>query len=258
MLAAERRLAIAEAISAGSAVETDRLARRFRVSVETIRRDLLALERDGWLKRVHGGATSPELARPADAFGGRRILAPRLLRTQATRAVGIKAASLVQAGQTVLLDAGAAGAELARALAPSFHGIVVTASLPAAAELAGRPGVAVVLSGGRVRAGDLACGGARASAFFDETFADVAFLSAGALDATAGYTDDILDDAIVRRTMLAHASRGYLLAEASALGRVAAHRICGLAGLAGVVCSVSPSRELAVALTDAGAEIHVA
>lgn len=258
MLAAERRLAIAEAINAGTAVQTDRLAQRFGVSTETIRRDLLALERDGWLTRVHGGATGPELARPVDAPGGRRIPIPRMLRTQATRAVGIKAASLVRPGQTVLLDAGAAGAELARALAPSFHGVVVTASLPAAAELAARPGVAVILSGGRVRAGDLACGGARASAFFDETFADIAFLAAGALDAAAGYTDDILDDAIVRRTMLGHATRSYLLAEASALGRVAAHRVCGLAELAGVVCSVPPPRGLAEALRAVDTEVHVA
>ncbi|MCI0686335.1 MAG: DeoR/GlpR family DNA-binding transcription regulator [Sporichthyaceae bacterium] len=258
MLAAERRLAIAEAISGGAAVHTDRLARRFDVSVETIRRDLLVLERDGWLKRVHGGATGLDQARPADPLAARRIRSPRMLRTQGSRAIGIAAARLVRPGQTVLLDAGAATTELARALPPSFHGVVVTASLPVAAELAGRPSVTVVLSGGRIRAGDLACAGARAWSFFEDTYADVAFLGASGLDAGAGYTDPILDDANLRRTMLAHAIQSYVLAEISALGTVAAHRIAGLTQLSGVVSAVAPPAELTAALHAAGTELVLA
>ena len=62
-------------------------------------------------------------------------------------------------------------------------------------------------------------------------------------------------DADLRRTMLAHASYSYLLAEPSALGTVAAHRIAGLAQLSGVVSASAPPVELTTALRAAGAEL---
>lgn len=58
MLAAERRLRVLERAAADQAVEVSSLAREFRVSEMTIRRDLLRLERDGFVRRTYGGATT--------------------------------------------------------------------------------------------------------------------------------------------------------------------------------------------------------
>ena len=56
MLAVERRALILVEIRDHDAVEAAALRCRFGVSPMTIRRDLLVLERLGWLTRVHGGA----------------------------------------------------------------------------------------------------------------------------------------------------------------------------------------------------------
>lgn len=56
MLAKERQNKIRQMLEQDGAVTTSRLVELFEVSVETIRRDFLTMERGGFLNRVHGGA----------------------------------------------------------------------------------------------------------------------------------------------------------------------------------------------------------
>ena len=58
MLAVERRIKVLERIAADQAVEVSSLAREFGVSEMTIRRDLRRLDRDGFVRRTYGGATT--------------------------------------------------------------------------------------------------------------------------------------------------------------------------------------------------------
>src|ERR1700721_3270659 len=58
MLAVERRIKVLELIAADQAVEVSSLAREFGVSEMTIRRDLRRLDRDGFVRRTYGGATT--------------------------------------------------------------------------------------------------------------------------------------------------------------------------------------------------------
>ena len=58
MVAEERQMQICDLLSARNAVQIGELAAQFQVSAETIRRDLLALEQQGLLRRTHGGAVS--------------------------------------------------------------------------------------------------------------------------------------------------------------------------------------------------------
>src|ERR1700743_1148113 len=84
MLAAQRRVEILEALDAPRTLTTDELPQRLRVSGETIRRDLLLLDRERLVRRVHGGAMAtpqmrreepPYSARAADGGGQNRIRA---------------------------------------------------------------------------------------------------------------------------------------------------------------------------------------
>ena len=58
MFANERRIQITEMLNRRSSVTVNELTDTFRVSLETIRRDLEYLEKQGALKRVHGGAVT--------------------------------------------------------------------------------------------------------------------------------------------------------------------------------------------------------
>src|SRR5215471_5919452 len=223
MLPTQRRQAILAQVREQAAVSAEDLARQFGVSVETIRRDLRRLGERGLLERVYGGAT-----RPSGRSRGGTFAAGSARHTGRKRAIAALAASLVQPRETIIIDVGTTALEVARALPAGFRGRVLTNSVPAAMELSARSDVELLLCGGQVRAGDGACAGAHAEAFFAEFYADRAFLGSGGVHPEAGLTDYYPAEVIVRRTIIGHTAACYVLADSSKLGAIAVHRVCPL------------------------------
>ncbi|HEY3871404.1 MAG TPA: DeoR/GlpR family DNA-binding transcription regulator [Actinocrinis sp.] len=262
VLPEERRLQVAALLRRDTRVRVDDLAEQFAVSGETIRRDLKALEDRGIARRVYGGAVVVDAAEavesgPAPALRMRDAAGPRAA-LDAERAIAAAAAALVEPGETVMMDVGPLVAETARALPLTFAGRVLCAGIPAATLLAGRDGVEVHLSGGRLRASDLACVDAAAERFFDGFFAHRAFLVVDGVDPHAGLTCQNLDEIAVRRAMIRQASRVYVLADAARLGAVAVGRVAALAEVAGIVTDEAADPALVCALEHAGAHVVVA
>jgi DeoR family fructose operon transcriptional repressor len=217
-------------VRAEDAASADQLARQFDVSVETIRRDLRALHSEGLLERVYGGATRPSGRSDEGSFSARSGRNPEL-----KRAIAALAVSMIEPDDTIIIDVGTTALEVARALPSSFRGRVLTNSVPAAMALADRGGLDVQLCGGQMRPGDGACSGAHAEAFFDEFYADKAFLGSGGVHPDAGLTDFYPPEVVVRRTMIAHTAASYVLADSSKLGAIAVHRVCALDAFTAVV-----------------------
>ena len=230
MLPSQRRQAILAAVRAEDAASADALARQFDVSVETIRRDLRVLHSEGLLERVYGGATRPSGRSDEGSFAARSVRNIDL-----KRAIAALAVSLVQPEDTIVIDVGTTALEVARALPPTFRGRVLTNSVPVATALADRSGIDLLLCGGQLRMGDGACSGAHAEAFFDEYYADKAFLGSGGVHAVAGLTDYYPPEVVVRRTIIAHTASNYVLADSSKLGTIAVHRVCALDSITAVV-----------------------
>jgi len=251
MLPVERHEAIVEAVNLAQAVSTDDLVRRLGVSAETVRRDLALLEDRGALRRVHGGAASLADRRVVEpSFSERSIINHGAKNQLARVAVG-----LIEDGHTVIIDIGTTAVEVARAIPLTFHGTVVTPSLPVAIELANRAGVEVLLAGGRVRPGDLACSNAYAKSLFNGLYADLAFLGSGGVHAEAGLTDFWLDEIDVRQTMIANSARSFILADSSKLGRVAPHQVCALSAVAGLITDDDCDPAITEVITEAGGAV---
>ena len=249
MIPVARHDAIVTMVNATHTVSTDELVRQLGVSAETVRRDLALLEGLGALRRVHGGAASLQMRGGGEepSFSERAGI-----RHSAKAALALVAAGLVEPGQTVVIDIGTTAVEVARAISATFRGTVVTPSLLVAVELADRPDIEVLVSGGRVRGGDLACANAHAKAFFADTYADLAFIGSGGVDAVAGLTDYHLDEVDVRRTMIANSARSYILADSSKLGQIAPHRVCDLAAVTGLITEEVTAPAVASAVQEAG------
>jgi DeoR/GlpR family transcriptional regulator of sugar metabolism len=247
MLPTQRRQAILVQVREQAAVSAEDLARQFGVSVETIRRDLRRLGERGLLERVYGGATRPAARSSEGSF---TIRSAR--HTDRKRAIAALAASLVEPEETVVIDVGTTALAVARALPAGFHGRVLTNSVPVAMELSARREVELLLCGGQVRAGDGACAGAHAEAFFAEFYADRAFLGSGGVHPEAGLTDYYPAEVTVRRTIIAHTAATYVLADSSKLGAIAVHRVCALDRLTAVVTDDGENHAALAALADAG------
>ena len=245
MLPIQRRQAILAEVREADAVSADELARRFGVSLETIRRDLRGLRDQGLLERVYGGALS--VRSTEGTFAARSTL-----HSDRKLAIARLAATLVGPEDTIVVDVGTTALEVARALPASFRGRVLTNSVPAAMELAAREEVELLLCGGQVRTGDAACSGAHAESFFAEFYADKAFLGSGGVHAEAGLTDYHPSEVITRRTIIAHSTASYVLADSSKLGAIAVHRVCPLSRVTAVLTDHEASAEIAGALARAG------
>jgi len=250
MLATERQARILSLLAARRFASTEDLAAELQVSVETIRRDINSLDARSALHRVRGGAVvAPSIASEA-LFEDRRVMHQAAKETIARLAVG-----LVRSGQTVFLDLGTTAVQVARAMAPEFRGVVATTSLLVAGELAGYQGIDVLVCGGTVRGGDLACSNAQAVAFFASLNADVALVGSGGVDATHGLTDYHLDEVATRRQMMANARHTYVLIDSSKFDVVAPYTVCPLRDIDGLICETPPPPGLATSLTQEGGRI---
>ena len=243
MLPTQRRQAILAQVREQAAVSAEDLSREFAVSVETIRRDLRRLQRAGLLERVYGGAARPSGRSSEGSFAARSGR-----HTERKRAIAALAASLVEPEETIVIDIGTTALEVARALPASFRGRVLTNSVPTAMELSGRADIEVLLSGGQVRPGDGACSGTHAEAFFAEFYADRAFLGSGGLHPQAGLTDYYPAEVVVRRTIVAHTAKNYVLADSSKLGVIAVRRVCELNQLTAILTDDAENHAAAEAL----------
>lgn len=249
----ERRQAILEAITQRPLVRADEIAAGFAVSAETVRRDFLALEQEGLLRRVYGGAVRPTRRAVEVPYAQRRVRFPK--RKQAMAAL---AASLVTPGDSLILDVGTSVAEVARALPASYRGRVLTNSILAAVELATHEEVEVLTAGGRVRPGDLACSGAHAEAFFASYYADKAFLGSGGVHPQAGLTDYHPCEIPSRLAMLSHAAQRFVMADSSKLGEIAVARVCDLDIITAVITDSEADGSVLATLREVGLEVMVA
>lgn len=118
-------------------------------------------------------------------------------------------------------------------------------------ELVERPGVEVLVSGGRLRSGDLALSSSHTTEFFGDIYADVAFLGSGGIDAGAGLTDFHLEEAAARRVILRNAREAYVLADSSKFGLVARYRVAELDEVTGLITETQPDNAIREALGDA-------
>ena len=92
----------------------------------------------------------------------------------------------------------------------------------------------------QIQSGDLAVANAQTVAFFSEIRADVALLGSGCVAADEGVTDFYVDEIATRRVMIANTATTYVLADASKLGKVAPHHVCGLDDVSSIITDQPP------------------
>jgi len=217
MLQEERVLRIKSLLDEYARMSTDQLAQALAVSRETVRRDILELEAQGLLRRVHGGvvATAARLEPP--------FVERQRLHAREKRAIAQAVLPLLAPGQTLFLDAGSTTGMLAEVL-PSVPDLtVITNSVLIAMKLAsaappGRGACSVILLGGRPYADVQATYGAATVNEIARHHADIAVLSPVGLTAEQGATNYEHHEAAVAEAMVRQSKRLYVLADYSKVG----------------------------------------
>lgn len=248
MWAEERHQRILSMLAANRQVNANDLADLLKVSRETVRRDLLNLEKNGQVNRVHGGAVLPE-PRSEEPFRQRMTAQIR-----AKSEIARKAAGLIQPGQTILVDAGTTTAIFARELAKLSGVSVITNSLDIATTLQGA-GKEVLLLGGRMVADVPATAGELTLSEIRRFQVDLCFSAPVAVHPIKGAFFYDLQEAEIAIAMAAQAQRSVILADQSKLGETSRVRSREVGEIDTLVTTRAAATEQIAAFRLAGVDV---
>ena len=210
-------------------------------SAPSIRRDLVRLENRGLIRRTHGGATLAEPLLYEPFRYDSSFLAREQRFAAEKRKIGLAAAELVQANETVGLSAGTTTTYIGRSLRHREKVQVITNAINIGMELCNQPGIRTYLTGGVIPwAWSFSLTGNAALTFLDDVYMDKVFLSVTGLDVERGATSLEPDEALVYRKMLKQSKQVIVVADSSKLDKVGPALIC-------------PISEIHILITDAGA-----
>ena len=245
----ERQAAISQRLVAGGRVVAADLAREFRTSEDTIRRDLRELASAGLCRRVYGGALPVS---PASTS-----IAVRTMQDQARKAaLGACAAALVEPGQIVLIDAGSTNLQIARGFPDGFRFTVVTNAPAIAAEMAARPLCDLILLGGRVEQRVGGSIGARAVRDLQSMQLDLCFLGACAADPVNGVTAFDAEEAEFKRLVIERSERTVIALTNAKLSTVAPFGVASLVDVDDIVIEADAPGSRLEGFTAGGPRLH--
>lgn len=214
MLSEERRRAIVEMLQEDGRVLVRDLAKRFHISLITIRKDLEFLQQSGELERTHGGA----LPLKTGALRDTSLQEKESQHRQEKIRIAAAAAQMIGKGQVIILDSGTTTTAIARACRAMQSLTIVTNGTNIAAELADTA-VEVILTGGTLRRNSYSLVGPLAEESLKKLSADLLFLAVDGFDVRYGLTTPNLLEARVNRAMAEAARRTIVVCDSSKFGR---------------------------------------
>lgn len=249
-----RHEVIRAALAARGRVSIADLTKRLGVTSVTIREDLKHLESQGLLTRTRGGA----LANPAQETGETALELTKLTNRAEKQAIANYGASLVESGQTVIIDVGSTTTALAKALAPDLQDItVITNGLNIATTLEKAPGVTVIVTGGTLRPLQHSLVAPMGTLVLDKLKADIAFLGCNGVEAERGFTNANIAEAEIKQAMLRSAKYRVFLADHDKIGAVASAFVADISNADLLVTDTGADSEILEALHVIGLETAV-
>jgi len=219
-----RLSAILDRLAAQGEVSVDELVEAVEASAATIRRDLDSLAEQRLLTRTHGGAIAQSVAYELPVRYKSHLLADEKER------IARAASGIVAPGAVVGLSGGTTTTAIAAALAARDdlgEFTVVTNAVNIASQLATRPDIKVVVTGGVIHSRSYELVGPFVEQLLAGIRLDIAFIGVNALSADEGASTHDEREAQVNRMMASRATRAVVVADSSKIGRAAFARIGG-------------------------------
>jgi DeoR family transcriptional regulator of aga operon len=240
-------------LSHDGSVDAGRLADEFAVSAATIRRDLQMLEDQKLLSRTHGGAVAADVAYelPVLYRGGQHRDEKRAIARCAV-------ARLPHGPLTVAFTGGTTTYEVARLLAERFDLTVITNALNIAVELALRPRLKLIMTGGVSRTQSYELVGPLADQLLAGLNIGIAVVGVDGISSRGGLTTHDETEAHTNQTMISRADRVIVVADGSKVGQVCLARICAVTAVSELITDPSADPAALEALRRAGTRVVIA
>ncbi len=213
MLPSERQKKIIALLATKDVVSILDFVNAFEISVETVRRDLAILDKQGAIEKVYGGARLK--------VGGlhEATLESRLVdQLSQKKAIGKKCSEFIHDGDCIFLDSGSTTYQIAKNITTRKNLTVITNSIPIINELM-HTDFEMIIIGGRIRHDE------RSVVSFDYLFdfsglnIQKSFICAGGITVEKGISDFNMEEAVTRRKIIAQSKEVFVAADSSKFGR---------------------------------------
>jgi DeoR family glycerol-3-phosphate regulon repressor len=249
---ARRRAYLVRYLEQNHYISVEEIATRFSVTTQTARRDIMALELQGKVRRLHGGAIG---STPFDPLVYRQR---RVANAERKEAIGRSVASLLPDNASVFIDTGTTCEAVARALIGRQGLRVVTYSLRVATTLSECTDFTIAVPGGFVRQVDGGVFSQNAAEFIQAFKFDFVIVSVSGIDDDGDIGDDDYAEVAAVRAAMLQAGRVILAIDSSKFGRRALVRLGSLDEVDVLVSDASPTGKLLKVLKKSRAKFHLA
>ncbi len=221
MFAEERRQEIMRIIKKDKNILAKDLTEAFGVTNETIRKDLIILEKEGKLIKTYGGAYVHD-----GAINDVPIVLRESTMILKKDIIGRACAKLINHGDTVIFDGSTTVLHIAKNICNMENLTVITNSLRIAEIFSTKKNIRLVLTGGTLDTRSLCFMGDDAKNILKQYYADICFVSCRGLSITGEITDSIEEQAVMRRLMLNCSHKKVMVADLSKFGLRKFKKIC--------------------------------
>ncbi len=206
----ERKRVILDLIDQSGSIYAKDLVEKLGISEITIRRDFAELEKRGLIKRSHGGAMHPLLAKDPEPSS---FKAKSTLNIDTKKYIAAIGAAHIMDGDVVYLDCGSTIFQLCHFI-KNKKIKVITNSIPILYELLGTS-VSVILIGGEIDVERQAAHGKTATEQIGKYHAQKAFISTDGISITKGLTAKSEIESETAMAMVNNADKVFLLVDSS-------------------------------------------
>ena len=209
-------------------IAVEQMAKTFKVSPTSIRRDLRELAQAGLLRRTRGGAV---LVEPAlyEPFRHRSSFGEQEQRRAAEkRLIGLAAAEMIADGEIVSIGAGTTTTQVARGIRHRKNITVVTNAVNIAMELSHHRDLKIFMAGGVLSSNRFALTGSAAFQSVSEMSVDKVFIGVDGIHPQHGLTTNYPDQADIHRQMLKEARYRVIVADSGKFNVTCTALICPL------------------------------
>ncbi len=248
----ERHRAILDILQLQGSVSVSDLAERLDVSEVTIRKDLSALEKQNKLYRTHGRAIpiSPYI-------GDRHINEKEKQAVLEKRAIGMRAAKMVNEHDSILMASGTSILYAAKELIYKKNITVITASVSASSMLSQNKDIDVVQLGGIVRESSVSVVGSFAEDMLKYFNCSLLFMGADGVDLDFGVTTTNMMEANLNRMMMSTSQQTVLLVDSSKFGKKGFSKICDIGEIDRIITDENIPKMYLENLQELGIEVSV-
>lgn len=257
MNAAERHNKIVEFVLEKGQVNISDICEMFGVSEMTARRDLNALDRQGLLRRIHGGAIT-NLGRSYEPS-----FQTRTVKNQKAKAmIGHKAAELIYDGDSIALDVGTTTLEIVQGLKGKRNLTIVTSCLQIANKVVDQLSLDIdarlILTGGIIRPRELSMIGPIAEMVYEDLHVDKAFIGIGGISLEDGLTEYNIEDTQIKKVLIRSAREKIVVADGSKFGVTTFASVAPLTAVDKVVTDESAPVDMVEQVRKKGVDVILA